>query len=208
MINKKEFGIIALISIILGATLSFSFSPLTALYTLLAVFLAIILNVFGKKATSYLLDSEIEISIWDIKRYGFKRGEEFKKPILAGIIFPILISIVSLGHLSWFANLTFDVKSKAYRAAKRWGIYSFSEVTEWHMGIIALGGIILNLLFAVIGYLLGFEEFARINSYIAFFSILPFSNLDGNKIFFASIVLWSFVAALALIFFAYAIFLI
>jgi len=42
--------------------------------------------------------------------------------------------------------------------------------------------------------------------YYAFFNILPLSDLDGNKIFFGNLVLWSFIAALVLIGMGYVLF--
>ena len=43
-----------------------------------------------------------------------------------------------------------------------------------------------------------------INFWFAFFNMLPISELDGNKIFFGSIVFWSFLAILTLIGLGYA----
>ena len=97
------------------------------------------------------------------------------------------------------ASLVFDIKPKVYRAAKRHGLYSFSEVTEYQLGIIAATGIVINLALAIIGYFLGFHTFAQLNIYFAFFNMLPLSTLDGNKIFFGNIVLWSFLASLTLL---------
>ena len=54
-------------------------------------------------------------------------------------------------------------------------------------------------MFAVIGYLVGFSDFAKISLYYAFFNMLPLSDLDGNKLFFGSLVTWVFLAALVLI---------
>ena len=97
------------------------------------------------------------------------------------------------------ASLVFDVSPKVYRAAKRHGLYSFSEMTEYHLGIIAASGIIINLAAAIIGYLLGFSDFARISIYFTFFNMIPLSDLDGNKIFFGNTVIWSFLASLVVI---------
>jgi len=104
--------------------------------------------------------------------------------------------------------MVFDVKPKVYRAAKRHGLYSYSEMTEAHIGLIAAAGVLTNLFLAVISYFLGFETFSRINIYFAFFNMLPISDLDGNKIFFGNLVLWSFLAVLAIIGLGYAIFLV
>ena len=120
----------------------------------------------------------------------------------------VITTAFSFGYLTWMASLIFEVKPKIYRAAKRHGLYSFSEMTESHMGFIAAAGIFTNLIFAVTAYLAGFPDFARLNVYYACFNMLPISSLDGNKIFFGNIVLWSFLASLTLIGFLLSIFII
>jgi hypothetical protein len=208
MLNPKEISSVLLIILLFALTISFLRSIESFLYTLLAVFLVVFINILAKKITSFYLESEIEIKLWGIKRYGFKPDWHFKHPFPAGIFFPIIISALSFGNLIWMASLVFDVKAKVYRAAKRHGLYSYSEMTEWHIGLIAAVGVFVNIIFAVLGYLAGFPEFARLNLYFAFFNILPLSDLDGNKIFFGSPILWSFLAAVVLIGMGYAIFLV
>jgi len=204
MFNLRE--IYSLLAVILVITLAFGlFRGVSVfLYIFLAVFFAIFINVLAKKITSFYLDSEIDIRTWQVKRYGFKAHRYFKKPLQAGIFFPIITSLITLGNFIWMASLVFDVKPKIYRAAKRHGLYSYSEMTEEHIGWIAAAGITANLVFAVVGYLIGFSELARMNIYFALFNILPLSDLDGNKIFFGSRILWSFLAALVLIGIGYA----
>lgn len=203
MLNKKEIIAIAIITVILAFAISLVETWKIFLYALLAVFLVLIINIIAKKVASFYLDSEIEIKLWEIKKYGFKTHNYFKKPFPAGAFLPIITTAFSFGYLTWMASLVFDVKPKKYRAAKRHGLYSFSEMTEQHIGLIAAAGIFANLIFAVIGYFIGFPDFARLNIYYAFFNILPISNLDGNKIFFGSLVLWSFLASIVLIFLGY-----
>ena len=196
MLNSREFAYIILVS-------------LEIFFTILAtIFLVILINIFAKKVVAFHYDSEIEINLWEIKRWGFKTHYHFKKPFPAGVFFPVIITFLSYGFLYWMGNIVFEVKAKAYRAAKRWGLYTFSEMTEWHIGLIAASGIVANLLFAVIGYLIGFADFARLNIYYAFFNMLPISDLDGNKIFFGSLTLWSFLAIVVLIALGYAFFLV
>jgi len=207
MLGKKEIGTFILVVIVLAATISFLRTTNAFLDILLAVFLILLLNVIAKKIAAYYLESEIEIKPWQMERYGFKKHQYFKKPIPIGIFLPILVSIISVGKLIWMASMVFEVKPKVYRAVKRHGLYSFSEMTEAHIGMIAAAGVLINLIAAVIGYFLGFPTFARLSIYFAFFNIIPFSDLDGNKIFFGNIVLWSFLATLALIGLGYAFFL-
>lgn len=199
MINKKESLIIILIALIVSVSLSFLKTFDYFLYIFIPVLLVLIINVFAKKISAYYLDSEIELDVWKIGRYGFKPESRFKRKFPAGAIFPLVFSILSLGNVTWLASLVFEVKPKVYRAARRHGLYKFSEMTEDHIGLIASAGIVANLVFALIGYLLGFGAFSMLNISYAFFNLLPISDLDGNKIFFGNIVLWSLLATLALV---------
>ena len=208
MLNSRETSSLIIIIFILAITISFLRSIEIFLYILLAVFLTLVINISAKKIMSFYFDSQIEVKLWEIKRYGFHPGSYFKKAFPAGIFFPIIISAISFGNLFWMASLVFDVKPKIYRAAKRHGLYSYSEMTEGHIGLIAAAGVFANIVFAIIGYLIGFPEFARLNIYFAFFNILPLADLDGNKIFFGNLILWSFLATLILIGIGYALFLV
>jgi len=208
MINTKEIITILIVTAVLALTLSFSRGLETLLTMIVVVFLILLINTVAKKVSSFYLDSEMEVDVWKIQRYGFKPSDYLKRPFPAGIFFPIILAAITLGRVVWLASLVFEVKPTSYRAAKRHGLYSYSEMTEDHIGYIAAAGIFANLFFAFIGYLLGFEEFARLSIYYTFFNMLPFSDLDGNKVFFGNIILWSFLAALVLIGLAYAFFLI
>lgn len=208
MIKPKELAPILISAIILAFTISLLTSLNEYLIALATIFIVLIINVLAKKVAAYYLESEIEIKLWEVKRWGFRAHHYFKKPVPAGALMPIIITILSYGYLNWFATLVFDVKKKVYRAARRWGLYTFSEVTEWHTGLIAVWGIAANLIFAVIGYLLGYTDFAKFNIFLSVFNLLPLADLDGNKIFFADTVLWSFLCAIALIFLGYALFLV
>ncbi|MFW5846939.1 MAG: hypothetical protein ACOCUU_02145 [Nanoarchaeota archaeon] len=208
MITKKEITAIIITSLILGFTLTLIQTFAFFLKTLFVVILVLLINLISKKITSYYLDSEIETNIWKIHRWGFKSYKKFHKPVPAGIILPLIITALTGGIFTWMANLTFEVKAKTYRAAKRFGLYSFTEMSEFHIALIAVSGILANMFFAIIGYLIGYEYFARINIYYAFFNMLPLSNLDGNKIFFGSIPLWLFIFGLSLVGLIYTVILI
>lgn len=207
MLNKDEIAAIGLTTLILAFTISLIKSMEIFLYTALLVFLILAINIITKKIASFYLGSEIQVKLWEIRRYGYRKHWYFKRPFPAGAFFPIIVTAFSFGYLIWMASLIFDVKPNIHRRAKRHGLYTFSEMTEQHIGLIAAMGIMANLVFAIIGYLIGFPDFARLNIYYAFFNMLPLSNLDGNKIFFGSLVLWSFLASLVLVGISYAFFL-
>ncbi len=193
MLNKKEIISIIIITIIIAISISL-LDTRKFIITSLSIFVVLMINILAKKIMSFYLDSEIEIKIWEIERFGFKPHHHFKKPLPAGALFPILskIFLFPIKNFVWMASLVFDVKPKVYRTAKRHGLYSFSEMTEEHIGYIAAAGIVANLFFSIIGYLLGFPIFARLNIYYSFFNIIPISDLDGNKIFFGNKVVWFF----------------
>ena len=214
MINKREILIISLIILIIGFSLNLSLNFFeewkTVLYTLLSVAILILINIFTKKVVAYRLDSEIEMRAWEVGKYGFTKDKHSKKPFPLGAFLPIISKIIlfPLKSFVWMASMVFDVKPRIYRGAKRFGLYTFSEITEYHLGLIAASGIAINLILSVIGYLLGFPLFARLNIYYAFFNMIPISDLDGNKIFFGNLILWAFLASLTLIGMLFAIFII
>jgi len=210
MITQKEITAILIATIILAFSINLISSIEGFLYTLLAVFIIILANLIAKKITSFHLDSEIETSLWEIKRYGVKAHHRFKKAFPLGAFLPILSKLIlfPINSFVWMASLVFDVKAKTYRSAKRHGLYKFSEMTEDHIGYIAAAGIGANLALAIIGYLIGYPLFAKLNIYYAFFNMIPISNLDGNKIFFGNMVLWVFLAVITLIGLGYALFLV
>lgn len=208
MLNRNELVIIILSSLILAAGLSLLHFFQNFGWILLAIFLVIFINITVKKAAAYYLDAHIEIKPWEMSRWGYKSHHRFKNPFPIGYFLPVITALFTAGYVTWLTPFVFDIKSKTYRAARRFGYYSFSEISELHVGIIAIVGIIVNLIFAIIGYLINFPEFSRFNIYFAFFNIFPFSSLDGNKIFFASRVWWYVLSTLTVVGLFFALFLI
>lgn len=208
MINRKEIAFLVLVSIITAFAVALSRNFIIDLklflFALLGIFILILVNILVKKATAYSLESEIEIKIWEIKRFGFKTNQYWKRAFPLGVFAPLIskIFLFSLNGFVWMASLVFETKAKAYHAAKRHGMYSFSEMTEEHIGRIAAAGICANLLLAIVFYFIGGDFgtlFAKLNIWFVFFNMIPISDLDGNKIFFGNLVLWSFLAIVTLI---------
>ena len=206
MLNKKEIGAIIVLTIILAFSISLhKISDETGiamfLPALLGVFIALMVNVLVKKITAFYMDTEIEVKIWEFKKWGFRAHDKFKKNFPAGAFFPVIFAIIlaPLKGITWMASLVFEVKAQKYKTAKRHGYYSFSEATENNIGGIAAAGVIANLIFAIIFYMMGYSYFAEINLWLAFFSMIPISDLDGNKIFFGNNILWVVLAIASLI---------
>jgi hypothetical protein len=214
MVLKKELLIIPLIIIVIAfsASWTMNLNEFISLFPMVlgTVAIVVVANVITKKSAAKMLDCEIEIKVWEIGKYGFDKNQHAKRILPMGAILPVLAKVIlfPLKYFTWMGSLIFDVKSKVSRSAKRFGLYTFSDVTEYHIGLIAAAGILINLILAVVGYFTGFSTLARISMYYAFFNMLPLSELDGNKIFFGSLIMWSFLAALVLIGMLFAIFII
>lgn len=202
MLNKKEIFSIISITLVLSVILSVKVNDLNEFKqiffpTMGIVLLVLLINIIAKKVTAYFFDSTIEVSTWEWKRYGYKPTQTFKSNIPFGFFMPLILKFLSMGFINWMACLTFDVKGTIYRARKNWGLYQYSEVTEEEVGWIAFAGIVANLLFALLGYLIDAPTFAKINLIYAFCNVIPLSNLDGAKIFFGKKSLWITIAILA-----------
>lgn len=207
-IVKKEEILVILGSILILA-LSASMRNLKLFFwTLLSFFIILIVNIGAKKITAYYLDAQLETRIWEVKNFIPRKNKETTKQFPLGAFLPIVSSLLTLGYLVWLAPLTFEVKPKSSRVAKRVGLYNFSEMTEDHIAFIAAAGIIANLVLALIGYFAGFESFASFNILFAFFNLIPISTLDGNKIFFGKQSLWIILSVITLILVAFSIILI
>jgi hypothetical protein len=186
--SLTEIIIVILASLVLS--MSVSLNNISIAYTAGISFLIIIgANILIKKIIGYHLEINVKTKFWSLYQYGFRKDSHFKKP-LPMVWVPLLASLLTKGIFWWLAILEFDVTPKTERVAKRHGLYRFSQITEWHVAWIATWGIILNLLLGIIGYIAGFELFAKLSIYFAAWSIIPLSRLDGSKIFFSSRGLW------------------
>jgi hypothetical protein len=199
MITKKEIASVIIFSIILGFIFSIHNFQDLFFISLGAVFLTIIINVIFKKMAAEYWDNEIEHSLWEGSRYWYGPHHKLKRPISLGVVIPIIIKILSFGLLNWSAGLTFETQGKKYKAAKRHGIYAFSEVTEEQIALIAATGILGNILLAIVAYFANAPIIMRISIIYTFYNLIPISNLDGNKIFFGNLLIWNILAVLSLI---------
>ena len=191
-----EFFLILIAAAVLA--LAVSFKDISIILETFLFFVIILgSNILIKKLVGYLLEIKVQAKPWSMYRFGFIKDAHFKRS-LPIIWLPLVIAFASRGFLYWLAILEFDVKAKTERVSRRHGLYRFTEVTEWHLAWIAVWGIIAHLALAVIGYLVGFEEFARLSVFFAVWSVVPLSSLDGSKILFGSRGLWVTITTIAL----------
>ncbi len=187
--DKKEIVTIILATIILALT--FSFKQTELLYASALSFLIIIsANVLAKKIVGFHFETHVKTKFWTWYQFGLRQDMHFKSPVPMAWL-PLLLVLFTKGNLLWLGILEFDIKAKAERVAKRHGNYRFTQVTDWHLAWIATWGIIANLIFAISGYILGFELFAKLSLYFMAWSVIPIGRLDGAKIFYANQAMWA-----------------
>jgi hypothetical protein len=170
---------------------SYSFKDTSIFWEVaLCFFIIIILNVLTKKITAYYYEANLKTKFWAWYQFGFAKKAHFKKPIPM-LWLPLILSFFTKGLLNfWFGILEFDVKARTERVSRRHGLYRFAEMTDWHIAIIAVSGIVINIIAAIISYIAGFELFTQLSIFYASWALVPLSSLDGSKIFFGSKKLW------------------
>ncbi|MFZ5955560.1 MAG: hypothetical protein ACOYT4_03970 [Nanoarchaeota archaeon] len=201
---NQELITIILASLILGWTVSL-FSPINQIYSAtICFFIIIVANIFIKKAVAYYYEANVKTKFWSWTQYGFSRESYFKNP-LPMFWLPLVLGFISRGYFFWLGILEFDISPRVERISKRHDLYKFTELAEWHVALIAVSGIIINLLLAVIGYIIGFEFFAKLNVYYALWSVIPLGGLDGSKILFGNKTLWFATFLITMAFFIFSV---
>lgn len=186
----KEFTILLLAAAVIA--LSYIFpqrDPNLLLYIFLSLFIIILINTLAKKLFAYYIETDVKIAFWSTYYYWFTKRGHFKNP-LTMLWLPLMASLITLGNLIWMPIIEFDVAPRPERVSRRHGLYRYTEVTEWHIALIAAAGIFATIVAGIIGYFAGFETFARLSIFYAAWSIVPLGRLDGAKIFFGSRQLW------------------
>lgn len=197
----QELSLILVVSILLGISFLYPGKGIEYFIKITGIFLVILLiNLYAKRFFAYNLEADVSTKIWSMGTVGFKQSQRFKKP-LPMLWLPILTTLATRGSFIWLPLLEFDIAARPERVSRRHGLYRFTEITEWHIALIAVAGIFANLVGGIIGYFAGFEEFAKWSIYYAVWSIIPISSLDGTKILMGSKYLWfTLIIILAVIF--------
>jgi len=203
MFNLKEIKYLIISIIILGLVFGFNDGKETFVLTnwllnllgmTLLVAVALLFREVAIKlmAKRHRVDSEYQL--WNIHKLWFK-GWNLKFPIPLGIIFAILISLLSKGKIFFTAIGSHKLTEKlAARTGKK---YIFLEYKE--ESLIVMTGLLANIFLIYLSGLImtvwniNLNDFITINFFIGLFNIiLPVSTLDGAKIFFGSRLQWLF----------------
>lgn len=206
MITIKEILALILALIVLAFSNSFSLHPSLQLFLNSLLLFAVILIVYtaSKKLMAYYLDCREETKVWSFQRYGWRESSHFQNPVPIGIILPFLLSLLSLGMVKWFAVTESDFRGTPARAVRKHDYYSFTELTEWHIGLISAAGILAMFVLAAIVYFLDYSQLARLAIYFAAFNMIPLGKLDGTRIFFGSKIMYAVLLVLTFIGLTYA----
>ena len=160
-------------------------------------FVIIIVSILAKKLAARAIDAKSEIKIWQFKRYWITTRSEFKKPVPMGVILPILLSFISLGFIKFLAFFQTELEAMPSRVAKKYGLRRYSDIMEWDGSLVVFYSTLALLILAVICSFItsksfSFFELAKYSLYYSIYNIIPFSSLDGVKLFMGSKPLYVF----------------
>ena len=84
----------------------------------------------------------------------------------------------------------------------RWG-FKVVEISRMEMGLIAVGGILVNFGLAILFKMLSYKfpvfiTFYKINVVLTFWNLLPIPKLDGGRIMTWSLLIWTFLFTISL----------
>ncbi len=195
----QEIVTIIFASVILAAAVSYTKGLNTVLTSTFIFLIIIFTNVIAKELAAYYYEANLKTKFWQWYQYGFRADSHFKEPLPMAWL-PIALSLITKGFFWWMPILEFDITPRTERVSKRHELYRYTQMSEWHVGLIAFWGIVALLILSTIGYLSGFEYFTKLCSFYALWNIIPLSNWDGSKILFGSRVLWTITAIVTLLF--------
>ncbi|VVB78642.1 Uncharacterised protein [uncultured archaeon] len=158
---------------------------------ILVPIIIIFVNVISKKIASEFFNIKIEHKSWEVQRFGWYHRSKLKKPFPFGLVFPVIIAILSLGTIKPLTLMQFDYENMPEkRMLKERGLKRKSEINDSDIGFTAFWGFASLLVLSLIAALLKFPELATYSIFYGAWNLVPYGNLDGSKLFFGSIMSW------------------
>lgn len=199
--TKKEVEHLLIAGLVLGFIFSFkewgeeSFNLLIGLSNLtvsvIAALLVFVIHELGHKIVARRSEATTEFRTWSIERFWFHKWSSFKKKIPIGIIGSLILAFFSNGNIKFAALETTKIEENPiYRTRKK-----FPHLTHFEKAVIALAGPIASIALALIAKVIStsnplFIKIATMSIYLAAYSMIPISKLDGLKILVGSIPLY------------------
>jgi len=196
MFNKKEVFSLLIAALVIGYL--YSLNEISWMGWLSMAGLALIIlfvHHLGQKLASLFYDCTSELNLWTVRQFGLQQWQHFRFDFPFWFIVPAILAVITFPFMlvKWLAITTFEATPLPSRIRRR-----YAEITEWHLALIATGGLFMNALLALISQIAGWNDFAMLNLYFILFNLVPISKLDGNKIFFGSPMLWIFAVVFTL----------
>jgi len=194
MFNPKEIVIILMSSLLVA----FSYFLNGKLFFLLAFFYILIIFLvytITQKIAAYYFDVKAETKLWTEKRFWFAEKSYLRLGVPIGFILAFIFPLLSSGYFKWLALTETDLSVKKSRVARKHYFYSYTELTEWNVSLICGSAIFALFVLSIIGYIFSgylpsLKIFSKLCIYFALFNLIPFGNLDGNKILGGSFKYW------------------
>ncbi|MBI2667301.1 M50 family metallopeptidase [Candidatus Woesearchaeota archaeon] len=154
--------------------------------------ITVLVHYIGHKLLAYRYKVRIEHRVMTTSHFYITHFFSVKtKPIPLGIIASLFVAFASLGKMFFIAIESFIVHPDKHRRVG----FRYQNLTDYELAIIASAGPLSNLIFALILKMMGLSSLnglIYINLFYALFHMIPFSTLDGCKIFFSSFPLYIF----------------
>lgn len=174
--------------------------------------LVVLVHYFGHKWAARRYGTDVKHKIWSVRRYGLAKRAHFPIKIdflnvtvipinsfPLGSVLAVIISFLSNGAFFFIPVEAIDIGAGEKKRLGRWRL----KVLEREQARIAFAGPAANMLFAFVLTLFNksgmFNQIILISCLYALYHMIPWSQLDGAKIFFGSIYLYVFGAAFLLL---------
>ncbi len=168
------------------------------------VVIAFLTKEFVRKLVAKTQGFETEYHLWKIKKIGFKPSSgihffgRLYESIPLGAILSVMTTLLSAGKLFFVAVGSYDLVIKK---ESRYGKKTV-HITDYDEAKIAVVGPLVNIALMIIFQFFNrngtFDQFVFINGMVALFQMIPFSTLDGAKVFFGSRIMYFFSLAFML----------
>lgn len=204
MFTKKEVVHLLISVFVLGLVFGFddrnssfvfgqwftNFLGFILMVAVVVLFRELVIKIFARRH-----DAKSEYEIWGIGRIWFTQEGKLSKKMPFGIILAVILTLASSGRLFFTAIGSHKLEeNKLARVGRKHSTINYFEEAQ----IISMG-ILSSLFLAVVGLIFGkifnitVSDFVAVNFFIALFNMIPFSTLDGAKIFFGSLLMYIFI---------------